>query len=73
MYLVEIYQGMFRYQVSIGLLPLILISWQMRLSCKGLNSRMVYLVEIYQGMFRYQVSTGLLPFILIILANEVDV
>ena len=68
--MVEIYKGMFRYQVSVGLLPLVLIISTKEI--KLMAATQVYLVEIYNGMFRYHISIGLLPLIFIVLINEAE-
>ena len=59
---------MFRCQLSIGLLPLILIVSPDEVE---LRVSQVDFVEISNGIFRYQVNNGLLPLILIISENDV--
>ena len=54
------------FNASIGLLPLILISRQMKMSYKGLKDIRIDFIKILS----FNASIGLLPLILIVSSNE---
>ena len=55
---------------SIGLLPLILITRQMKMSYKGLKGIRIDFIKIRSKMCSFNANIGLLPLILIVLSNE---